>query len=161
LFEIIERIADVTLLLGREQHWIDRLDACNREKGYNMLPVAGSLLGFRHSEETKKICRKFGFPKGNIPWNKGKKMEGEYKENHLKASAKRRGVPSNRVGFRHTEETKKKLSEAGKGRTYTEERKKKMSESRLGKKMPEGFRETCIKAWKIRKLKNQINQMGV
>jgi group I intron endonuclease len=52
-FEVIETIEiddDIKKrLLDREQFWIDAL---NPE--YNILPVAGSSLGFKHSEETKQ-----------------------------------------------------------------------------------------------------------
>lgn len=51
-FEIIEYIEiDDNIketLLEREQFWIDTV---NPE--YNILPIAGSTLGFKHTEETK------------------------------------------------------------------------------------------------------------
>jgi len=50
------------------------------------------------------------FHKGYIPWNKGKK--GLYK---------------------HTEETKQKISESNKGKIFSEESKRKMSEAKKGK----------------------------
>ena len=40
------------------------------------------------------------------------------------------------VGYKHTDETKKKISRAGKGRRHSEEAKRKMSEIGLGKKKP-------------------------
>lgn len=52
-FEIVETIPISEnikeLLLEREQFWIDNL-----KPDYNILLVAGSTLGFHHSEETKK-----------------------------------------------------------------------------------------------------------
>lgn len=38
------------------------------------------------------------------------------------------------LGFKHSKETKKKMSESGKGKIFTDEHKKKMSESAKGKK---------------------------
>jgi len=142
-------------LLEREQHWINYYSTCEREFGYNLAPVAGSMLGYKHTEETKEKLRKVGFPKGRIPWNKGKKMTGEYKENHAKASAKRKGIPSTRKNFVHTEETKKKIGELGKGRVCSDITKKKMAQIMTGKKLGESHRLNCIEAWKKRKLKSK------
>lgn len=157
IFGIIEETNRETLL-EREQYWIDFYNTCDREVGYNLAPVAGSMLGYRHTEETKEKLRKAGFPKRHIPWNKGKKMTGEYKENHAKASAKRKGVPSTRKNFTHSEESRKKISEAGKGRACSDETRKKHSIANTGKKlkMPEGWRDNMKKVWVKRKLNGKI-----
>jgi group I intron endonuclease len=157
VFGVIETVIDKRLLLEREQYWIDYYKSFNKEVGYNLTPVAGSNLGRKHTEVTKEKLRKVGFPKGMIPWNKGKKMEGEYKEKHLKAmqSEERKRMLHNRKGFRHTEEARRKISKAGIGRVCSAETKKKMAEAHFGKKMPLTHRENCIKAWKVRKLKKQ------
>lgn len=42
-------------LIAREQSWIDSCDCV--EVGYNLNPVAGNMLGFKHSEETKEAIR--------------------------------------------------------------------------------------------------------
>jgi Ni/Co efflux regulator RcnB len=82
-------------------------------------------------------------------------MTGEYLENFVEAmrSEKVREMRRNRTWSHHTDETKKKISEAGKGRKRSEETKQKMREVRMGKPMPKGHRENCIKAWEKRKLK--------
>lgn len=152
-FGIIEIVYDKYYLLDREQYWIDKFMSANRKFGYNKAPVAGGMMGFRHTEETKERLRKVGFLKGRTPWNKGKKMEGEYRENYLRASAKRKGVPSSRKEFKHTDETKKKISEAGKGRLMSEVTKERKRLKMTGKKLGEGHRQNCIKAWEKRKLK--------
>ncbi len=51
-FEIIERCSP-RCCVKREQHWIDCRQSVNPRLGYNRNPTAGSMLGFRHSEETK------------------------------------------------------------------------------------------------------------
>lgn len=155
IFGILEIVSDKYALLDREQYWIDKFKVIDNKYGYNKAPVAGSTLGMKQSDETKEKLRKVGFQKGFTPWNKGKKMEGEYKENHLKASAKRKGVPSTRKEFKHTEASKKKISEAGRGRKCSEETKKKKSIIMTGKKLGEDHRKNCIKAWEKRKLKKQ------
>jgi group I intron endonuclease len=160
-FGVIEYIEDKDILLEREQYWIDQNGVCDREIGYNAAPVAGGMLGFKHSEETKARLRDVGFPKGRIPWNKGKKMEGEYKKNFLKAMKSDKMKNTRRKksdGFKHTEETKRKIGEAGRGRPCSEETRKKMAKSMTGKKliMPVGWKENQVKAWEKRKLGGRV-----
>lgn len=54
------------LLIQHEQHYIDILNPY-----FNGCKIAGSLLGFRHTKETRQKYSKA--KKGHIPWNKGKK----------------------------------------------------------------------------------------
>lgn len=51
-FEVIER-CHPSLCLNREQYWIDFYRAYEKSRGYNKSPVAGSPLGFKHTEETR------------------------------------------------------------------------------------------------------------
>jgi len=41
-FEVIEYVEHKQDLIAREQYWIDELDVCNEEIGYNICPTAGS-----------------------------------------------------------------------------------------------------------------------
>lgn len=61
------------------------------------------------TEEWKKHCKKIGFKKGYIPWNKGKTYEQLYGNKSEEVKQKWR---KSRKGFRHTEETKKRLRES-------------------------------------------------
>jgi hypothetical protein len=84
-------------------------------------------------------------------------MEGEYKENYLvamRSEERRRRKKSD--GFRHTEETKKKIGEKGRGRSPTEETRKKMSQAMTGKKLGDSHRINCIKAWDKRKKNKEV-----
>lgn len=58
LFEIIEFVEDVNKLIELEQMWIDKLDVCNRTKGYNKAPRAGSNLGRKMSKESREKMSK-------------------------------------------------------------------------------------------------------
>lgn len=160
IFGIVEIVDDNDILLDREQYWIDYYESSNREKGYNLAPVAGSMLGSKRTEEQKKKMKNL-FTKGFTPWNKGKKMEGKYKENHLKAmqSDERKKTKRKKSdGFKHTDEARRKISEAGKGRVCSDKTKKKMIQIMTGKKLGESHRLNCIKAWEIRKLKTGNNK---
>ena len=59
IFEVLEE-CEASLCVEREQHYLNMLlfaDENDRrfdELGYNALRIAGSALGFRHSEETKQ-----------------------------------------------------------------------------------------------------------
>jgi group I intron endonuclease len=156
IFGVIE-VVDKNILLEKEQFWIKNYESSNREKGYNLAPAAGSMLGYKHTEKTKSRLRIVGFPKGHTPWNKGKNMEGEYKENFVKAmrSEEVREARRNRVGFKHTDEAKKKISAASSRRTASEETRKKKSKAMTGKKLGESHRLNCIKAWEKRKAKGE------
>jgi len=57
-FEIIEYIDNENKLLEREQYWIDKLNVCDKNFGYNISKIAGSNLGNKHSEETKQRISK-------------------------------------------------------------------------------------------------------
>ena len=103
-------------------------------------------MGFIHSLEAKKKMRLAhqgmkkpwvkGWQKGNTPWNKGKK--GLYK---LSEETKQKLSLIN-IGRKHSEETKKKISEAHKkigipwrlGQKHSEETKMKMSLAQKGEK---------------------------
>ena len=50
-FFVLEFVPDKTLLIEREQYWIDRLDDCR--SGFNICPTAGSTLGVAHTPKTR------------------------------------------------------------------------------------------------------------
>lgn len=52
-FEVIERVADKTALLQREQFWIDRYNGANHEAGFNSVARAGSQIGYQHTPEAR------------------------------------------------------------------------------------------------------------
>ncbi len=82
------------------------------------------------SEESR---RKIGnASKGRTPHNKGKKNTKEYCE-------KMSRIKSGNV--QHSEETRRKLSEAHTGKKHTEETKQKLSELNIGKKLSEDTRK--------------------
>lgn len=95
IFVVLEYV-DIENLEEREQFWINELDACNREKGYNSRLIARSCLGMKRSEEAKL--------KMSLS-QKGKKLS----EEHIKALR----------GRKHSEETRKKISIAHKGKIPT------------------------------------------
>jgi len=75
-------------------------------------------------------------PKGSIPWNKGKKWSEEVKQKMRKAKQGRcNGINNSFYGKHHTNETKKKISLAHKGKKrkpFTEETRQKMGKWQKG-----------------------------
>jgi len=145
VFEVIEYCSK-DKLLEREQYWIDFYGATNRDIGYNILEHAGSLLGFKHTEETKrKISQSL---KGEMVGEKNPMYGTKWTEEKRKeASEKFKGKNNPRYGNHSplSEETKKKISNAVKGEKnpmygthlkHTQETRRKMSESRVGNKNP-------------------------
>lgn len=114
-FSIIEKCSE-DQLIEREQYWIDKLNVCNHEKGYNLRPLAASNLGVKFTKETK---RKISAS------NMGKKRSLETIQKQKLAL----------TGRKLSKEHKKKISESGKGRKHSEETKQKISKSHKGKKI--------------------------
>lgn len=115
-------------LSEREIYWIKYYDTYNT--GYNLTEGGEGTRGFHYkmSEETKRKLSESKKRNPHIPWNKGK--HGVYSEETL-----RKIGTVNREG-RMTEEARKKISEAIKGRPspmkgakLSDETKKKISES--------------------------------
>lgn len=100
LFFPIEHVEDPKDLIPKEQFWITALDACDRSKGYNIAPTAGSQAGFCFSEESKL--------KMSVSQT-GRKHTEETKK---KISARQKGLKRGPL----SEEHRLNLSKAGKGR---------------------------------------------
>lgn len=113
VLEVIKDVINLTeILTNREQYWIEALN-CVDPKGYNLNPTAGSALGFRHTEETK------------LKWSeqrKGKKRSAEFS---LSLSIRMTGKVI-------SEETRQKLIDSHKGYKHSIETRAKMSSSKLG-----------------------------
>jgi hypothetical protein len=71
------------------------------------------------------------FQRGYIPWNKGIPTS---EANRIKISESLKGENNPMYGKKHSQKTRKKISEALTGRYFSEERKREISKSRLGNK---------------------------
>ncbi len=123
VFEILEYVVQCDLsksefrkpLLAREQYYKDLYKSYDRKYGYDICKIAGSTLGAAFYD-SKAWRQKVGAP------HKGKPLSVE---------TKRRISISNTGQKRRafSEETRRKMSIAFRGRKLSEETKKKMSES--------------------------------
>lgn len=143
-FEIIEIIEDINQLIPREQWYLD-----NWKPEYNVCPTAGSVLGRKHSEETKRKIRES---------NKGRQLTPEQKEKcriarlnpspeeRLRRIEDGRRLARTRIGCHHSEESKKKISESNMGKKHTEETKARLRLIHLGEKQsPETIKKRADK----------------
>lgn len=121
IYIVLETICDATKdrLNKREQFWMNALN-CIQPNGYNLTPVAGSALGFKHSEETRQAWSK---------QRKGQKRSEEAKAG-IREGWKKRGPVS--------DETKERMRQAQLGNKHSEETKAKMSAARIGNKRNAG-----------------------
>lgn len=118
IFSVIEYVEDRSILLEREQYWIDCLKAFGG--GYNVCQLANSRLGVKTSAATKK--------KLSIA-HTGKKLSKEHVENMSKATKGRKASANLSAHL-------SRLHSMQKGVPRTEEDKLKMSIGRTGMKMP-------------------------
>ncbi len=110
-FEILEIVLIPELLTAREQHYFDTLKPFGK-RGFNLVPVAGSNFGMRHSPES--IAR---------------------------MSKSHRDRPSVRIGYKHTPETIEKLRISHRGKTPSQETRQKLSEANKNKQFSPEYRE--------------------
>lgn len=141
-FEIIET-CQKSLLIDREQHYLDALNP-----NYNICPTAGSMLGFIHSEETKKKIGDASRGKNNFFYGQniaarirtGKHHSSESKQ---KISESKKGRASwnkgklcpqlsvSQIGRKHSEETKRKIGLKSLGRHQAGRKKGERSEENI------------------------------
>jgi hypothetical protein len=121
---------------------------------YNTSPIAGSQLGYRHSEETRAKLRAARARNGFSPM-KGRKHTPE---TLAKISESRKGKGSgpmtqerrDKIGLAHkgriiTKEQRSKISLALTGKKQSKETIEKRRAKLIGRKMPPGFSEAASK----------------
>jgi len=132
-------------LLKVEQYFLD-----SYRPYFNNSLTAGSTLGLKHSEETrKKISETL---KGKHP-----SEESRQKMRHPKSEETRRKISLNNGMY--SEEARKKVSEALKGKHPSEEARRKMSEAHKGEKHPM-FGRHHTKETKLKISKNHADIHG-
>jgi len=158
-FVILEQINDVSLLIEREQYWMDAMKSADKKVGYNICPIAGNALGTKRTPETKAKLSRLATgnrrkgvkrPPRSPEWSKrisegqkGKVLSPEHKANisaGLRASASYAASNIAKRGKPVSDETRAKmsLSHTGmRGQKRSTESKEKMSAWQRGKKYPD------------------------
>ena len=131
-FEILMHVNNVNLLISEEQKYIDL-----HNPFFNICRKAGSSLGFKHSEESKKkmsLARK-GIKRSPMTQEQKEKLRNAHigkkatRETKEKMRIKKSGKNNVMFGKQHSEQAKEKMSQAKLGKTASEKTKEKMSES--------------------------------
>jgi len=126
-FEVIENVP-AEQLIAREQFWIESIDACNPQTGFNVAPKAGSSLGRKHPPEVIALMRL---------QRAGRKKPPRTAEHCAALSAGRIGNQWSK-GIPKTEEHKRNQSKVMKGRKMPwvgESNKRRAAASRLTKSL--------------------------
>ena len=110
IFEILEFVKDNSVLLERENYYIELTDCTNPEKGYNICPKAGNCFGVYPSEETrKKMSLK---SKGRPKSEETKKRMGEYQKTRIRSEEEKERARNLNVGRKFSEQAKKNMGDA-------------------------------------------------
>ena len=144
-FEILEFVDDTESLLQREQHYLDTLNPCDINIGFNLAIEAGSRLGVPATEETKaKISKTLTGRKHTeetklkiSQGNKGKSLSEEHYNKWQAGHAKyieKYGHPL--LGKKKSKESIEKWRESIKDYKITEETRAKMSLKQKGSNNP-------------------------
>lgn len=134
-FEIIEHVEDSSLLIEREQFYIDSLIPW-----YNSAKIAGSPLGVKHSEETKQLqsVQKIG---KRIHSDEFKRNLAERNRNRVWTEEMKSKISIANSGVFVSVETREKISKAGKNRRLTVEHKERIGIANKGRECPIKTRE--------------------
>lgn len=111
-FEVIELVSEKSLLLQREQFWLDQLRT--HVKGYNHLATAGSTLGRKFSEET--IQKMSAQRKGRLHTPEAKAKMSAARKGKKKSPEHCANISAGQKGKIISEESRRLMSESAKRR---------------------------------------------
>jgi group I intron endonuclease len=113
------------LILSREQHFLDLIFSKDEPNTYNILKVAGSLLGFKHSEEIKTLISEVLKGENNPMFGRIGKKNPKFGSTHSEST---KTLINNTITGK-THSVKALLSETHKGKSLSVEIIAKISET--------------------------------
>lgn len=129
---VLEDVCDLSILLEREQFWIDKLEAYDPQKGYNISPSVNGTQGYRHTNEAK-----------------------------IKMSIAKLGKNHHNYGKALSESTKKRIGDGNRGKVRTDEHKQKLREINLGKTLSEEVKSKISESGKKRfRSKDELDRVA-
>jgi group I intron endonuclease len=162
-FSVLEVVLNLEDLIPREQSWMDAEDVC--KTGYNILAVAGSRLGMKHTDEAKAKISAASALQRHSEETKAKISAGNLgkvvtEETRLKqslaqstseAAAKhRQKISADKLGTKHTPETIEKMREIKTGKTQSPETRAKISAANKGRVVSDETRAKMSAAKRLR-----------
>jgi group I intron endonuclease len=127
-FEILEELTGKLKILEREQYYIDVLDATNPKIGYNKAKIAGSILGYKHTEASK------------LKMSESAKLHSKaisermkiYCKNRIISETTKKKISERLTGIKRNNSFKEKMRIIQTGRNHSDESKNKMSKAKIG-----------------------------
>ena len=98
----------------REQYWMDYYEVIDKNKGYNICPVAGSTRGLKKSQEEREKMSK----RASQRIGKSNPFYGKHHSDDAKEKIRQK-----KIGQVVSDETKRKISQRHTGEKFSEERK--------------------------------------
>lgn len=139
VYELLE-LCSVAELIQTEQKYLDAYKPFGR-RGFNTLVLAGSPLGFRHSEESKrKLSESHKGRKHSLQARKNM-SEGQRNRDWRLTEDGRRRQSLARKGRKLSEGTKLLISIAHSGRKHTKQSRENMSKAHRGKALTESQKQ--------------------
>lgn len=135
VFSVREIVTDDSQLIAREQFWINHHRSFDPESGYNVLLLAGSSLGYRHRPE---VIQKLKMARVKYVGNRhpmyGRKHSDESKRRISESrKGKAAGVNHPFYGRSHSGESRRKISKSKNGVAMSDAHKKKIRAANTGK----------------------------
>lgn len=144
VFEVLEYLSDPTQLVARENYWIQELSASCRGRGYNLCPVAGSMLGFKFLPESRQKMSRAARGKVKSPEHQAKitaALKGRRLSEECKAA-----MSIARKGTRATEAQRARMRLAQQSRTISPEARARMVAANVGRKFTQEHRDRISRA---------------
>jgi len=146
-FIILEIVMFKSDLINREQFYIDKF-----KPKLNIMKKAGSVLGYKHTDETKakfikawtKRVRTSETGRKSGDAMRGRKLSPEH---IMKIKAAKANISA---------ETRAKMSLSSKGKKMSNEAKEKMRNNALGRRLPESAKQKLRDMWAARKKETNI-----
>lgn len=145
------------LLLIKEQYYLDTLLFANdwilkknknfRKLGYNINPVAGSSLGYKHTQKSKDIMSE---KRKGIKKSKEHKLKiGIGNKDKIISKETREKIKLSLTGYKHTYEAKTNMSKSQLGRKHTKETKLKIGSVHKNKIVSNETKQKIKENWLI------------
>jgi group I intron endonuclease len=133
-------------LLVLEQKHLDWLFSLPAELRYNFNPIAGSSLGYKHTDDTRAQISDSKSGALNPMFEKTHTEETRAQMSESQQLVDRSGANNPMYGKTHTQETRVKISASMTGKTHSEETRAKMSDANKGANNPISIQVNVVSA---------------
>lgn len=140
MYSILERVSPKECVV-REQFYINKYNCFDSKYGYNKSPTAGSPLGVKHTEATKKKFSQAMYKRMQDPNEREKAGRGMRGKSFSEETLKKLSIVRKQTW--KNPEFRNKVISANTGKTRTPEQRARISASLKGRKFSEEHRAKC------------------